>query len=283
MTALPRRRIRSLTVAPLLAVALLTAACGNDAPEAEDAGAAPTSADEGGAPTDGPDDAAPTEESTEPPAGEATEDPTDGATDQPTDGATTAPVEGDGAEPDNAIEGHGIQVNPDAPESAPLMSVYVDYQCPHCKDFDDQAGKDLKKWADDGTVRLALHPMSFIDQGDAEGPSHLMANALACASPTGKALEFHQAAMKGFDPNGSGASYTEADVKKAAEKAGIKGTQAKDFETCVKDKVFSVWVDGVDGAAQGKGVTGTPTVILDGKQLEVDGIEDLRKAVKDAE
>jgi protein-disulfide isomerase len=47
--------------------------------------------------------------------------------------------------------------------------------------------------------------------------------------------------------------------------AGISGSG---FDTCVRDGKYKPWVQHVTDAATARGVTGTPTVFVDGKQVE---------------
>ncbi|MCW2811927.1 MAG: hypothetical protein JWP61_2385, partial [Friedmanniella sp.] len=65
--------------------------------------------------------------------------------------------------------------------SAPAtVTLYEDFHCPHCADFEDEFGPTLTAAQAAGTVRLELYPMAFIDDG-----SHAAANAMACAAEAG--------------------------------------------------------------------------------------------------
>ena len=56
--------------------------------------------------------------------------------------------------------------NADAPVTSTL---YEDFHCPHCADFEEEFGATITAAQEAGTAQVELYPMSFIDQGSASG------------------------------------------------------------------------------------------------------------------
>jgi protein-disulfide isomerase len=67
--------------------------------------------------------------------------------------------------------------SPDAPVT---ITLYEDFHCPHCADFEEEFGSTITQAQQSGQVRVELYPMSFIDEG-----SVTAANAMACAAEAG--------------------------------------------------------------------------------------------------
>jgi hypothetical protein len=65
--------------------------------------------------------------------------------------------------------------------AAPVtITLYEDFHCPHCADFEEQFGSSHYPSQEAGAARLELYPMAFIDEG-----SLTAANAMACAAEAG--------------------------------------------------------------------------------------------------
>ena len=76
----------------------------------------------------------------------------------------------------SAADGYGIVLNPSA---KPTIDVYIDYQCPACKNFELINGGYLNEVIAQNKAKVVYHPMTFL------GPeSILAANAAACAAET---------------------------------------------------------------------------------------------------
>lgn len=241
-------------------VGALTGGCGTQVPDAV-AVQAPPSADKG---TSAPTDDATTEDQT-------TED-------QTTDDATTddATTEDATTEDQSTDEGSGDATGPNHAEGAALVAgagnpvvvdYFFDFQCPFCGEFEQAAGSELVALVDEGEVELHLYPMSFLDDMLGNSSSAEAANAAACASDQGMALPFTTALFSRQPPEGDG--YTEADLLDSATQAELPDQSR--FEECVGSQTYASWVDEVDVIAMQKGVSGTPTLMIDGTTVETPG------------
>ena len=179
--------------------------------------------------------------------------------------------------------GAGIVVNPDAPAGAPTLDLYEDFQCPVCAEFEKRFGADLTALAEQGQVKLVFHTLSFLDDNLRNDSSNRAANAASCAADQDKFLGYHAATFSG-QPVKEGAGYTDAALKSFAETAGLTGAGVTTWEKCYNDRAHNQYVESVQTQSEKDGVNGTPTLKLDGKTLNLQGltVESLAAAVKGA-
>nr|WP_294690399.1 thioredoxin domain-containing protein [uncultured Friedmanniella sp.] len=154
--------------------------------------------------------------------------------------------------------------------AAPVeLKVYADFHCPHCADFEEEFGPTLTVAQDAGRLRIAVYPMSFIDEG-----SDRAANAMACATEAG----FGQRYYRGLFAN-SNLVWSKAQLLELGELSTDRLPDS--FRSCVAGAERTAWADAIDAAADADGVTGTPTLFLDGAPLPLAGLtpEDLRTRI----
>jgi protein-disulfide isomerase len=152
--------------------------------------------------------------------------------------------------------GQGVTVgNTGAPHK---LELYVDYRCPHCKEFEDSAGSTINQLVDDGTATLTYLPLAFVD----EQVSPRAANGFACAAEAGKARSYNDALFDNF-----GKAWTPDQLIDLGTQLGISDPS---FGECVRSGKYQDWVASVGTAGEQRGVTSTPSMYVDGKALELD-------------
>lgn len=167
---------------------------------------------------------------------------------------------------DAAKDGKGLAVYPGkAASNAPTVDLYEDFQCPVCKTMEDAAGKSIEKLAADGKIKLNYHVLSFLDTNLQNDASARAANAAFCAADQGKFLEYHNEVFANQPQEGVG--YTDDTLKKFGKSAGLSGSAYDTFAKCVTDKTHSDYVTKTNDRMGPDGVTGTPTIKLDGQKL----------------
>ncbi|MDJ0354476.1 DsbA family protein [Pseudarthrobacter sp. PH31-O2] len=140
--------------------------------------------------------------------------------------------------------------------------LYIDFICPVCKDFEAKYNETLTSLRNEGKIAVEYRPLGFLDSRSTTNYSSRAANAAACVvneSPE-KYAEFVDALFAKQPAEGS-AGISDADLKKMATEAG-----AKSIDACVDAKTYRPWVKYTTQQATAVGVTGTPTVFVDGKQ-----------------
>jgi protein-disulfide isomerase len=100
--------------------------------------------------------------------------------------------------------------------------------------------------------------MAFIDEG-----SVTAANAMACAAEAG----FGQAYYLGLFANHTLQWSDPQLIDLAAKVAGSPPSDA--FKTCVMRRAHSDWVTSMNAAADQNGVTQTPTMLINGKNVDL--------------
>ncbi len=140
--------------------------------------------------------------------------------------------------------------------------LYIDFICPVCKDFEARYNETMTKLRNDGKITVEYRPLGFLDSRSSTNYSSRAANAAACVvneSPE-KYKEFVDA-LFAKQPAEGGAGISDADLKKMATETG-----AKSIDKCVDEKTYRPYVKYTTQQAASIGVTGTPTVFVEGKQ-----------------
>jgi protein-disulfide isomerase len=153
------------------------------------------------------------------------------------------------------------------PDDAPVtVDVYEDFLCPYCAAFETAAGDTLEELAADGTVRVRYHPLAFLDRASTDDYSTRALNAAAVvadAAGTQAFLAFHDA-LFAEQPAEGGPGLPDDRLVELAAQAGAAGG---DVEAGIRGLRFADWTERVTDDASRDGVTGTPTVLVDGDPL----------------
>ena len=140
------------------------------------------------------------------------------------------------------------------------LSLYEDFHCRHCAEFEEQFAGVLNRAQQSGRIRVEFHPMAFIDEGSAAA-----ANGMACAAEAG----FGPSYYAGLFANHT-LRWSDDQLIELARAGGAEATPA--FATCVTSKAHAGWVESINTAADQRGVTGTPTLFLDDKAVDMTGL-----------
>ena len=159
---------------------------------------------------------------------------------------------------------YGFQVNTAA--DAPNVEIYEDFQCPACANLENQFGPLIQQEAADGNIQLTYHPMVFLDSNLQTDHSLRAANAFGCAITGGVGEEYHNIVYAN-QPANEGDGWTDEQLKQFGADAGLTGEAQTAFDQCVADGTYKGWAQlSNDGAFQ-RGVSGTPTIFVDGQEL----------------
>ena len=148
------------------------------------------------------------------------------------------------------------------------VDVFQDFMCPYCGAFERANSTELKAMVDAGTVRLVIHPMSFLDQQSGTARySTRAANALFTvykAEPD-KALAFN-AALYENQPQEGTPGPSDDQLKSLATGVGVSQAVADSFTSMTNEAA----VVQATQSAFSSGVTSTPTVKINGEKLTGD-------------
>jgi protein-disulfide isomerase len=155
---------------------------------------------------------------------------------------------------------------------------YIDFICPHCKDFESQFSPLLKQWQDTGKATVEYRPTGLLDFASTTNYSSRAAAAAACvvnASPD-KYKPFMDA-LFAQQPAENGPGLTNDQLKKVATDAG-----SADISSCVDSKTYRPFVAYTTASAQAHGINGTPTVFVDGQQWTSGAFDAFAQPIIDA-
>ena len=159
------------------------------------------------------------------------------------------------------------------------VEVYLDFLCPHCRDFEASTSDTLNQLAAQGKINVVWHPLGFLDSASSpSGYSTRAANAAACASDGGKLAQYGEALFAN-QPQEGGPGLTDDQL---VDLGGPVGLNAPSFAQCVRNGNYKPWVANVNAEAAQRGVNSTPTVYVDGKQLTSTTPDSIRAAVSAA-
>jgi protein-disulfide isomerase len=172
----------------------------------------------------------------------------------------------DAAAPTNTT-GNGYVFAVGSADAPVTVDLYEDFQCPNCKALEDRTGSTLEGLVTAGTVQVHYHGMAFLNTEKNDDYSTRALNAAAVVASeagTGAYQEFHDL-LFAHQPDEGGSGLTDDQLVAYAGQAGATSpTVAVD----IKNLVYGQWVKGAEEQASKDGVTGTPTVLVDGSKLK---------------
>jgi protein-disulfide isomerase len=149
--------------------------------------------------------------------------------------------------------------------SAPTtIKAYEDLQCPICKQFEAVTGQQTQAAIDAGKVKVDYHMVAFLDRSSTTNYSSRALNAamavLSTAGPDAF-MKFRTIAFQNQPAEGS-AGVPDSTLIDWAVQAGAD----KDKVTpLINGNVYHQWVVNATDQMSKDGVTGTPTIFINGK------------------
>jgi len=166
--------------------------------------------------------------------------------------------------------------------AAPVtLTLYEDFQCPVCRQVESIIGPTVDRFVESGTVRVEYRPIAFLDEASTTEYSSRALNAAACVLDergAGAFVRMHGLLFSEQPPEGTAGLSNEQLVALAA-RAGANRAVAG---SCIDDERFAGWVDAATEQASKDGVNATPTILVDGEQLQLSGSESPATTLRDA-
>ncbi|MER5352450.1 thioredoxin domain-containing protein [Kitasatospora sp. NPDC002551] len=169
--------------------------------------------------------------------------------------------------PANTSGTDGTVITYGKPDAAHTVQVFEDFRCPVCKTFEAANGDSLKKLADEGSVKVEYHLAAFLDKnlGGKGSRTALAAVGAAVNEGVDKFKAYHDV-LYANQPDEREDGF--GDVNHLLSLADqVPGLKTDAFVKAVTDRTYAPWAKKVADAFNDSGVTGTPTVKVDGKPL----------------
>ncbi|GIF13861.1 DsbA family protein [Actinoplanes teichomyceticus] len=148
------------------------------------------------------------------------------------------------------------------------LEVYLDYMCPYCGRFEQANSGEIDKLIAGGRTRVELHPLSFLDRMS-RGTRYSTRSANAVVTVADRAPEkvtALNAALFAAQPEENTEGLSDARIAELAQQAGVPQEVVDVFD----DRIFEPWIARSTDAAFESGITGTPTVKINGEVFKGD-------------
>mgnify|MGYP001164243759 CR=1 FL=1 len=178
----------------------------------------------------------------------------------------------------SADNGYGFQVSTAA--NKPDVVIFEDFQCPACANFEQTYGPAIQELAAAGDIALTYRIMTFLDNNLQTDHSSRAASAFGCSIDAGAGEAYHNT-IYANQPQTEGAGWTDDQLKTFGTDAGITGEAKTTFDTCVDEGTYQGWAGLSNQAAFDSGVTGTPTIEVNGEKIP-DGALANEQALREA-
>lgn len=164
-------------------------------------------------------------------------------------------------------------------ENAATVTVYVDFQCPACRAFEETNASTLNKLVEEGSIVLEYKPIAILDRfSNGNEYSTRAANLAACVvdSQPDKAGALFEA-LFAQQPEEGTSGRTDEELLKVASDAGVDTSKAltsdpeQTVESCVTDQSFKKYIANTTQESLDSGVEATPWVLINGKKTEQTG------------
>jgi protein-disulfide isomerase len=163
-------------------------------------------------------------------------------------------------------------------EGPVTVEVYLDYLCPACRQFEQQAGATIERLLAERRITMVYHPVAVLDRYSTNQYSSRSAAGAGCAADAGRLVQYTNA-LYADQPAEGGPGHTDDRLVALAATAGLSDDT---FGPCLREGRYADWVTHVTDGMSRRGVNGTPTVFVGGRKLANPTAENLLAAVEQA-
>lgn len=150
------------------------------------------------------------------------------------------------------------------PNAPVKFDIWEDFQCPACRSFTlNIEPQIIKQYVETGKVLYTFHNYAFIDSQVGTKESQQAANAAMCAGAQNRFWDMHAMLWANWNGENAGA-FNDKRLVAFAETLGLNMT---DFNSCFNQNTFKAEIDADFTKGQDMGVTGTPTMFVNGVKV----------------
>lgn len=159
------------------------------------------------------------------------------------------------------VDGSAIRIGPE--DAKVVIDLYIDYSCPHCKEYEAATGKTFEQLLAEGDVAVRYHPIQIVNQYGVRAGN---ASAAVAAYQPQEWLAFHAALF--VNQTEQTAIWNNPDFKTFAEQNGITDPEAL---KAIEDGQYSSWITGNTNDAVKKlgQELSTPTLLINDQPQEL--------------
>ncbi|KOG08758.1 MULTISPECIES: DsbA family protein [Streptomyces] len=176
--------------------------------------------------------------------------------------------------PKNTSGANGTTVVIGKSSAKKTLELYEDSRCPVCATFEQSVGATVEKDVEAGKYKIKYVGATFIDNAaPGEGSKNALSALGAALDVSPEAFLKYKAALYSadFHPEENDDKFAKDSylLEVADSVPALKGNAA--FKKHVEDGTFDAWAMKMSAAFDASGVTGTPTLKMDGKPVTVAG------------
>ncbi len=181
------------------------------------------------------------------------------------------------APPAGVVDDYGV---PRGDAAAPVtVTVYEDFMCPFCGDFEEGSRELLSSYVESGEARVEYRVVAWLDRfSDGSDYSTRAMNALGVVLDTAgadAAIRMHDLLFEQQPEEGTKGLSDDELIDLAVE----AGADQSEVEAPIRDRKFEQWTKNASDEASKDKVAQTPTVMVDGEVVEFERIDELLAAV----
>jgi protein-disulfide isomerase len=181
--------------------------------------------------------------------------------------------------PTGVVSTYGI---PRGAEDAPAtVTIFEDFLCPVCGTLEEQLRPWINQYVEDGNVRVVYRPIAILDRySNGTAFPTRAANAFAVVFDTSGpevAGRFHDLLFDNQPAENTDGLSDDQLVDLAVQAGAVEA----DVRGAIEDRAFGQWVENATDQSSKDGVTGTPTVEVNGDRLEQDSVEAVAAEIRE--
>ena len=166
------------------------------------------------------------------------------------------------------------------PNAPATIDVFEDFQCPACQRFTQNTEPlIIQNLVATGRARYVFHNYPFLDDGSVNKESEQAANAAMCANEQEKFWEMHSILYANMGAENMG-GFSNRRLQAMGESLGL---DMDAFNSCLDANKYEAEIQSDIDLAQQWGVSGTPTVFVNGQRVgpagQVPSYEEIENAV----
>ncbi|MDN5917113.1 MAG: DsbA family protein [Pseudonocardia sp.] len=164
------------------------------------------------------------------------------------------------------------------PAAKATIDIYQDFQCPACKQFEDLSGQTVDQLVAAGQAKIVYHPVAILDHTSPDKYSTRSSAASGCAAADNVFPQYLKLLYANQPDEGSPGLTAEKLTELGQQAGGGPG-----FAECVSSDRYVGWTTALTDQASKDGLASTPTVKVNGQEVQNPTPDALRAAVSAAQ
>lgn len=165
------------------------------------------------------------------------------------------------------------------PNAPVKVDIYEDFRCSVClyytQNFEPQI---IQSYVDTGKVYYSFHSFIVIDGNDGTDASYRSANAAMCAGEQGRFWDYHDT-LYANQVSEDASLFTDVRLVAMAQNINLDMTA---FNQCYQAKKYASSIEADVSQAHSLNLTGTPSILINGKLLQIRTFNDVATAIENA-